>query len=303
MQKPVNLEIGHFRLLMSLAEHGTLSRVAIALGLSQPAASYRLKEIERRVGVPVVERRNNKYRLNFIGERLLEAAEVISAELQRLQTEIESLRKGIVRTIRVSTHAYNCTRWLAPFLKEFRDGNEHLGVELIASSVGNPLHSLDNDISDVVIVAGQFSERRATCFPLFESELVGVVAPDHEFAKRDFLVGEDFRGIEYVTYSTTHEPGFEGDILFRPGDLYPGLVIRAGDSDSVLAMVEAGFGISVLGRWAVRDHEKSKRLLSKRLTADGIHVTWNALCRHRENDDGIENFCTSLADWCSREMQ
>ncbi len=302
VQKPINLEIGHFRLMNILAEYGTLSRVADVLGLSQPAVSYRLKEIERRVGMAVVERRNNRYRVNLIGERLLESAKVINSELERLQTEVESLRKGITHTIRLSTHAYNCTRWLAPFLKEFRDQNEHLGVELVASATGNPTRTLESGLTDIVIVAGQFSERSARSHPLFDDELVGVIAPDHPFANRDYLLGEDFRGIDYVTYSMEHETGFEGDRLFRPGNLYPGSVIKAGDCDSVLAMVEAGFGISVLSRWAVRDHEERGRLVTKRLTEEGLFVTWNALSRRRERDQGTRDFSNALAGWCQREM-
>jgi len=298
IQKPINLEIGHFRLLSVLAEYGTLSRVADVLALSQPAVSYRLKELERRVGTAVVERRNNRYRLNLIGERLLDSAKVINGELERLQTEVESLRKGITHTLRVSTHAYNCGQWLAPFLKTFREEKEHLGVELIASVPGNPIRTLDAGTSDIVLVAGEFPERSAKSYPLFTDELVGVIPPDHPYADRDFLVGEDFRSIDYVTYSMEHETGFEGDRLFRPGNLYPGAVIKAGNSDAVLALVEAGFGVSVLSRWAVRDHEERGRLITRRLTEEGIYVTWNALSRRRERDQGVRDFCTALSNWC-----
>jgi len=301
VQKPINLEIGHFRMLSALAEYGTLSRVADVLALSQPAVTYRLKEIERRVGMPVVERRHNRYRLNLIGERVLESAKVINGELQRLQTEVESLRKGITHTLRVSTHAYNCTRWMAPFLREFRDQNEHLGIELMTSMPGNPVRSIDTGNTEVIIVAGRFPDRSVRCYPLFEDELVGVIAPDHPLAGCEFLTGEDFRGIDYVTYSMEHEAGFEGDRLFRPGNLYPGAVIKAGECDSVLAMVEAGFGISVLSRWAVADHVRAGRLLCKRLTRDGIFITWNALTRRHERDQGIRDFCQALVRWCGQD--
>jgi LysR family transcriptional regulator for metE and metH len=301
VQKPINLEIGHFRLLTALAEYGTLSRVADVLALSQPAVSYRLKELERRVGIAVVERRHNRYRLNLIGEQLLESARVINGELERLQTEVESLRKGITHTLRVSSHAYNCYRWLAPFLKSFREEKEHLGVELIASAPGNPIKTLEAGTSDIVLVAGKFPERSARIYPLFEDELVGVVAPDHPYADKEYLVSEDFREIDYVTYSLEHEPGFEGERLFRPGNLFPRSVVKAGNSDAVLAMIEAGFGLSVLSRWAVAEHEKSGRLITKPLTEEGIIITWNALTRRRERDQGSRDFCNSLIKWCTSE--
>ncbi len=303
VQKPINLEIGHFRLLTVLAEYGTLSRVADVLALSQPAVSYRLKELERRVGIQVVERRNNRYRLTLIGEKLLDSARVINGELERLQTEVESLRKGITRTLRVSSHVYNCYRWLAPFLKTFREEKEHLGVELIASAPGNPIKTLDAGASDIVLVAGRFPERSARIYPLFEDELVAVITPDHPYAGREFLIGEDFRDIDYVTYSLEHEHGFEGEKLFRPGKLFPGSVIKAGNSDAVLAMVEAGFGLSVLSRWAVAEQENSGRLITKRLTKDGIFVTWNALTRRRDRDQGSRDFCNALIKWCETEMK
>lgn len=302
LRKPINLEIGHFRLLSILAEYGTLSGVADVLGLSQPAVSYRLKELERRVGVSVVERHNNRYRMNLIGERLLQSAKIINGEMQGLQTEVESLRKGITRTLRINTHAYNCYHWLARFLKVLREDKEHLGVESVVCPPGNPVRVLDTGAADIVLAAGQFSERSAVCYPLFDDELVGVIAPDHAYADRPFLDSEDFRDVDYVTYSMEHEFGFEGDRLFRPGNVYPGAVIKAGNSDAVLAMVEAGFGLSVLSHWAVAEHERSGRLLTKRLTKDGLFVTWNALTRRRQRDQGVRDFCTALSLWCETEM-
>lgn len=55
------LELRHLRIIEAIARFGTVTRAADELGLTQPAVSMQLKQIEERIGLPLLRRRGRRY--------------------------------------------------------------------------------------------------------------------------------------------------------------------------------------------------------------------------------------------------
>ena len=77
------------RVFVSVAQEGSVTRAATLLGLSQPAASQAIRELERRVEAELFERERNRLVLTFRGEQFLQRAltlleDAVSAEEQLL---------------------------------------------------------------------------------------------------------------------------------------------------------------------------------------------------------------------------
>jgi len=68
------VEVRHLRVLVAVAEQGTLTGAAAVLGLGQPAVSRTLAQLERRVGVHLVRRTTRSLRLTDAGEGFRQAA-------------------------------------------------------------------------------------------------------------------------------------------------------------------------------------------------------------------------------------
>jgi len=88
------LKLRHLQLLAALDETRNLNRAAQALGITQPAASKLLAEIERMVGLPVFERRPRGLAPNAQGEVLLRRARSVLVELEQAAEELNALRDG-----------------------------------------------------------------------------------------------------------------------------------------------------------------------------------------------------------------
>lgn len=86
------LKLRHLRLIIALDDHRKLNRAAQEMGLSQPAASKMLGEIERTVGVPLFERRPRGIEPTRYGEALVRRTRAMLAELVHAGEEIEALR-------------------------------------------------------------------------------------------------------------------------------------------------------------------------------------------------------------------
>ena len=88
----MRLKLRHLRLIVALDDHRKLNRAAQEMGLSQPAASKMLSEIEKTVGVPLFERRPRGIEPTRYGEALVRRTRAMLAELGHAGEEIEALR-------------------------------------------------------------------------------------------------------------------------------------------------------------------------------------------------------------------
>lgn len=91
----------HLANLLAVAKHGSFNRAAAALGLSQPALSNSIAQLERRLGSPVLARTRRGSTLNEFGEILVRSAQTMEALLAATQEEVRLKRLGIHGPLRI----------------------------------------------------------------------------------------------------------------------------------------------------------------------------------------------------------
>lgn len=95
------LQLRHFRLIGAIDQTGQLSAAAEVLGMTQPAASRSLAEIEDAVGEPVFLRHPKGMTPNGIGEILVRHAAIVLSDLEAAEEELLSVQAGRSGTVRV----------------------------------------------------------------------------------------------------------------------------------------------------------------------------------------------------------
>ncbi|MEV5548864.1 LysR family transcriptional regulator [Streptomyces sp. NPDC052309] len=83
----MELELRHLKTVRAIAEAGSLTRAATALGLAQPALSAQLKRIERALGGALFERGRHGVRATALGELVLERSRIVLPAVTELQQE------------------------------------------------------------------------------------------------------------------------------------------------------------------------------------------------------------------------
>ena len=103
----MGLTLKHLRYFDALARNGHFGRAAETCGISQPALSVQIKELELMLGAPLVERHARHIRLTALGEDFLTRARKIIVDVQELDDLVRSsegplagrLRLGVIPTI------------------------------------------------------------------------------------------------------------------------------------------------------------------------------------------------------------
>lgn len=119
------------RAFEAAARHGSFTRAAAELGMTQAAVSYQVKQLEDRVGAPLFLRQARKVVLSEAGKRL---APGVAEAFQRLTLAFDALRRtdeGVLSVTAVNTF---CTNWLVPRLGTFQIAHPEIAVRLDVSS-------------------------------------------------------------------------------------------------------------------------------------------------------------------------
>ena len=80
--------------LLAVVEHGTFSRAAEAVNLSQPALSRSIQALETELGLPLLDRGTRRLRLTAYGACAVERARRMRHEETELQRELKRMHGG-----------------------------------------------------------------------------------------------------------------------------------------------------------------------------------------------------------------
>jgi len=90
----MEIELRHLRVVCAIAETGSVTKAAAALGLAQPALTAKLQRIERALGGPLFERDRRGARPTALGELVLARARLLIPAVQSLQVEANQMASG-----------------------------------------------------------------------------------------------------------------------------------------------------------------------------------------------------------------
>ena len=96
-----SIDSTELRILHALATTGSLTAAAASLGLSQPAVSQRIKRVENRLAVPLIERSGRGIRLTTAGQILADHGRTVVAEIDAALAAIDDLRGERAGTLRM----------------------------------------------------------------------------------------------------------------------------------------------------------------------------------------------------------
>src|SRR5205807_10411522 len=118
--------------LLEVVERGSFSAAARHLNLTQPAISLQIRELERRVGVRLIERLGKQAHATVPGRALVEAARRIFSECDLVDAAMQRFCEGWIGHVRVSTTLSAMTYRLPPILRRLR--LDHPGIDLVVNN-------------------------------------------------------------------------------------------------------------------------------------------------------------------------
>lgn len=243
-----------FDLLLSVARLGSLGLAAAEHGISQPAASTRIRRLERQLGVPLIERSPRGSRLTSDGELVAEWAQVAIDAATALDAGVTSLRARSDAVLRVAASMTIAEYLLPGWLTGLRARDPGTAVALTAGNSAEVVAAVLDGAADLGFVEGPGLPPGLASHQVGTDRLTVVVPPGHRWARRR-------SGITAAELAATplvaREPGsgtrrsFEEALHGQASlDRMPP-VAELSSTTAIKAAVAAGIGPAVLSSLAV----------------------------------------------------
>ncbi|MGW5004663.1 LysR family transcriptional regulator [Streptomyces parvulus] len=190
--------IHQLRLFLTLHEELHFGRAAARLFITQPALSQQIRELEKRLGVGVVERSGRTLRLTEAGQALLPEARAAIGAVDRLRRVADAqVRQTSGRLVVGTMGAEASMKHTRSVLGLLRDRHPGMSVQLVNLGFGDHLAALAQQEADVVFLRPPVTDD-IEVHHLATEPRVACVAADHPLAALPALTVAHFSGVPVV---------------------------------------------------------------------------------------------------------
>lgn len=141
----------HLRLIVKIADSAKLLFAAEAMGMSQPAASRTLADIEAEIGFPLFVRSPKGMYPTPVGETFLRHARAVLTGLDTMEFEVEGLMSGTQGEVRVGAVTGPAIRCLVPSILEIKQVTPLVETTVEVATSADLIRNLERGRFDFVI--------------------------------------------------------------------------------------------------------------------------------------------------------
>jgi len=238
------------RLILLLAETGSIGRAAEREGIASSAVSRRVSDLESRLGVVLFDRSAQGVRLTAAGEAYAEGCRNVLRAIADLDTVMADFAKGLRGSLRLASTSSALTGRLPELLARFAARYPSIDIDIQEMPAARSLLALDEGRADVAIVSDNYDFTRYEVKPFEDDRVWVMVPPEHplagEIQPRKDISFEQILGYEIVGI---HQTGSLDRLLSEASSKADQPLVerlRVESFPALVRMVEAGFGIGFL---------------------------------------------------------
>ncbi|RYG09091.1 MAG: LysR family transcriptional regulator, partial [Burkholderiales bacterium] len=220
------MKISQLRSFLSVVKHGSIRGAARALGLTQPAVTQSMRELETSLDVPLLQRGTAGVELTVYGKSLARRASVIEREIERAIAEIQGIRDGNSGLINIAISTAVAMQILPKAFATFRSRFPDVEVRLGEASIPNALPKLLDGTIDYMIShmlpdsLGSWAVER-----LYRASMIAVARAGHPVLSSTDLAG--FSEWEWLLpYDDESAPALVRQLFAQSGVPPPRKVVR-----------------------------------------------------------------------------
>jgi DNA-binding transcriptional LysR family regulator len=246
-----------------VVEKNSFSEAAAALKSSQPSVSLKIKSLEDELGFELLDRGASVIRPTSAGLLVYSAAKDIKTRWKTLEDNLSEFQGTLTGTLSIGASTIPGTYLLPSWIKKFRTLYPKVDVKINIGDSKKVLDQLQNHQIDAAIIGMKVDSRLLTSKPIASDSLVLITPEGHplinaespDFAETqqyDFVLREEGSGTRKMMEHYLGEKGLSLDDL--------NVAVSIGSTESVIAAVEAGLGISFVSRLAAMPAAKAGRI-------------------------------------------
>jgi DNA-binding transcriptional LysR family regulator len=292
------MELRHFRYFVAVAEELHFARAAARLNIAAPTLSHQIQSLEAMLGAQLFTRKTRTaVVLTQAGERFFEEARATLKQADHAALVVRRAARGEVGNLAVGyLFSASCSGVLSSSIMDFRASHPEVSFQLRKLQPFTLYTAMADGAIDVAF------SRAADRYP---AGLLGItverlplflaIPAAHRLASWEYVPVDDLGDEEFVSTSAAMEVGLWGNIAATIAKTAtPRIVARADDVFSVLTLVSAGFGISIVS--AALAKLAIPGVVYRKLTGVSQQAEFALVCRRNEEAPVVKAFIQHMRE-------
>ncbi len=275
------------KLFRDIAQTRSFSRAALINDLSQSAASQQVQELEKSLGVPLLDRSRRPLVVTPAGQLYADLCRDLLKRKDEFDDSLARLRHAVAGTVRVASIYSVGVSELVQLERQFSERHPEAELEVEYLRPEKVYAAVLDDRADIGLVSYPVPNRELHVMPWRREEMVLAAAPDHPLAKRAAalrgpLPVTELEGVEFIGFDEELPIRHHVDRFFREKDIEVNLVLHFDNIEMVKEAVSHKVGVAILPHRAMREDIRQKRLTAIRLAGESLYRPLGVIHRKKK---------------------
>lgn len=264
------LERIHLETILALNTHGSLTKAAESLCLTQPALTHSIKKLEQILGSKIWYKEGRELKLTQSGVFLLKKAKIILPLFTSAECSLKAIGQGKMGQFKIGVECHPCYEWLVGiidgFLKEWKD----VDIDVTRSFQFDGIEALLTHQVDLVISPDKSNHKSLLYIPVIDFDLLLITHPEHPLSKKEYIVPEDLEDQVVLTYPVPVERLDVFTNFLIPADIKPKKHTPIEATEIMLQLVASNRGVSTFPNWLVEKYSNNYKVEGIKMGKNGI---------------------------------
>ena len=241
------MEINNLKTFLAVSEDGSFSKAADRMGVTQPAISKRVAQLEEQLGTKLFDRIGRSVSLTEAGNALISRSKLIVRHIEDTQRAIQNLTGTIEGSLSLAT-SHHIGLWRLPeVLKDYisQQPKVNLDLQFMDSAVAHE-RIIHGELEMAIVTLAPTTHEALVAEPIWQDDLVFVCSRDHVLAKKNNVTINEIAQHEAILPDMTTFTGRIVRTMFSELNLDLKISMSTNYLETIKMLIAVGLGWSVL---------------------------------------------------------
>jgi DNA-binding transcriptional LysR family regulator len=299
----ISVSYENFRLFRDIAQARSFSRGAGLNDLSQSAASQHVQDLEKSMGVMLLDRSRRPLTITAAGRLYLEYCREVLRRKEQFESEMEQLRSDVEGTVRVASIYSVGLSEMVELEEEFSRRQPAASLEVEYLRPEKVYQAVLADEADLGLVSYPEPSRDITVIPWRQEEMVLAASPYSAFAGHGPIAPMALNGADFIGFDEELPIRREVDRFLREQGVEVNQILHFDNLQMIKEAVAHRVGVSIMPARVLLDEMRQGRLIAIPIEAPELYRPLGIIHRRRKRFQRVaQEFLNLLCEKPSAEL-
>ncbi|MEL6224056.1 MAG: LysR family transcriptional regulator [Cyanobacteria bacterium J06627_8] len=241
----IHATLHQFKVFEATARHGSFTRAAEELYLTQPTVSMQVKQLTKALGLPLFEQIGKRLYLTDAGRELYSTCQDIFEKLEQLEmrvADLKGMKQGHLKLTVITTAKYFVPRLLGPFCQQYPG----VDVSLLVTNHERAIARLADNQDDLYVMSQLPEHIDVKAHPFLDNPLVVMAPKNHPLAGKKNIPITELSDEPFIMRESGSGTRKAVQAMFEKHDVNVRVRLELGSNEAIKQAIAGGLGLSVL---------------------------------------------------------